>query len=211
MQIMSKSNLFFNSEDENLLRKAQEEEDELEEGEIENDEDFVTEDEDDDEDDDEEEEEDEEDDDEDDEEEEEFASETLFQRIAALQDIIRPTTRVRIYKTVSSTVSSTLSALQAGGKLGWIVATSALLVVLPVALEVERETFALQQENAQRVQQMQAQQVLKLHAFIHFYSLHDHHCHAWTYLLIFLSNLLIGHAYLPSHLSFKSYTNCLYF
>jgi mitochondrial import receptor subunit TOM22 len=210
MQITSKSNLFFNSEDENLLRKAQEEEDELEEGEIENDEDFVTEDEDE-EDDDEEEEEDEEDDDEDDEEEEEFASETLFQRIAALQDIIRPTTRVRIYKTVSSTVSSTLSALQAGGKLGWIVATSALLVVLPVALEVERETFALQQENAQRVQQMQAQQVLKLHAFIHLYSLHDQHCHAWTYLLIFLSNLLIGHAYLPSHLSFKSYNNCLYF
>ncbi|KAJ3070197.1 mitochondrial import receptor protein [Podochytrium sp. JEL0797] len=90
---------------------------------------------------------------------EEFENETLLERIAALADIIPPTTRHAVSTTVSNTVSIGFSSAQFVGKGLWVVATSALLVLMPIALEIERESFAIQQENAQRVQATQAAQI----------------------------------------------------
>jgi import receptor subunit TOM22 len=46
------------------------------------------------------------------------------------------------------------------GNVAWVLATTALMLAVPVALEVEREGFVIQQETQQRTQQQQAQQVL---------------------------------------------------
>ncbi|ORY43774.1 hypothetical protein BCR33DRAFT_766448 [Rhizoclosmatium globosum] len=90
---------------------------------------------------------------------EDFENETLFERFAALADIIPPTRRHAIYSTVSKTLATGFSTAQFAGKGLWVVATSALLVLMPVALEMERESFAIQQENAQRLQATQAAHV----------------------------------------------------
>ncbi|KAI9345206.1 mitochondrial outer membrane translocase complex, subunit Tom22 [Obelidium mucronatum] len=92
-------------------------------------------------------------------EDDEFESETLLERIAALADIIPPTKRHAIAKAVSNTLSTGFYTAQFAGKGLWVVATSALLVLMPVALEMERESFAIQQENSQRVQATQAAQI----------------------------------------------------
>jgi import receptor subunit TOM22 len=87
------------------------------------------------------------------------AEETLFDRIAALVDIIPPTTR----HAISSRVSKTTSLVKRGGKiLGnvvWIVTTSALLVGLPLALSLEDEGKIVLHEKEMLAQQQGAQQV----------------------------------------------------
>ncbi|KAI8835694.1 mitochondrial outer membrane translocase complex, subunit Tom22 [Chytriomyces cf. hyalinus JEL632] len=94
-----------------------------------------------------------------DEEDDEFEQETFFERLSALVDIIPPTKRHVIYKSVSNTFSTGFAVSQFAGKGLWVIATSALLVLMPVALEIERESFAIQQENAQMVQAKQAAQI----------------------------------------------------
>ncbi|KAI8622417.1 mitochondrial outer membrane translocase complex, subunit Tom22 [Chytriomyces sp. MP71] len=89
----------------------------------------------------------------------EFEQETFFERIAALVDIVPPTQRHAVYKSVSQALSTGFSVSQFAGKGLWVIATSALLVLMPVALEIERESFAIQQENAQMVQAKQAAQI----------------------------------------------------
>ncbi|KAJ3344546.1 mitochondrial import receptor protein [Entophlyctis luteolus] len=86
-------------------------------------------------------------------------NETVLERLAALVDIVPATTRQRIASTVSSAVSSAKAAGVVVGKGVWVIATAALLVAVPVALEVEREGFAIGQENQQRVQASQASQL----------------------------------------------------
>ena len=85
--------------------------------------------------------------------------ETFYERIAALVDIVPPTTRHKI----SSRLSSTASFAKAGGKfvgnLVWIVTTSALLVGLPLALILEDEAKIVAQEKEMLAQQQGAQQV----------------------------------------------------
>ncbi|KAJ3379441.1 mitochondrial import receptor protein [Entophlyctis sp. JEL0112] len=86
-------------------------------------------------------------------------NETVLERLAALVDIVPATTRQRIASTVSSAVSTTKAAGLVVGKGLWVIATAALLVAVPVALEIERESFAIGQENQQRVQASQASQL----------------------------------------------------
>ena len=85
--------------------------------------------------------------------------ETFYERIAALADIVPPTTRYKI----SSRLASTASFVKAGGKLVgnlvWIVTTSALLVGLPLALSLEDEAKLEAQEKEMLAQQQGAQQV----------------------------------------------------
>ena len=87
------------------------------------------------------------------------AGETILDRIAALIDIVPPTTR----HTISSRVSKTASVLKRGGKivgnLVWIVTTSALLVGLPLALSLEDEAKIVAQDKEILAQQQGAQQV----------------------------------------------------
>jgi mitochondrial import receptor subunit TOM22 len=85
--------------------------------------------------------------------------ESFFDRVAALVDIVPPTTR----HTISSRVSKTASFLKGGGKLVgnivWVVTTSALLVALPLALSLEDEAKVVAQEKEMLEQQAGAQQV----------------------------------------------------
>ena len=85
--------------------------------------------------------------------------ETFYERLAALVDIVPPTTR----HAIASRVSATASFLTAGGRLVgnvvWIVTTSALLVGLPLALSLEDEAKIVAQEKEMIAQQQGAQQV----------------------------------------------------
>ena len=87
------------------------------------------------------------------------AAESLFDRLAALQDIVPPTTR----HSISSRVSRTTSFLVRGGKfagnIAWVIATSALLVGLPLVLVLEDESRIVQQEKEMLAQQQGAQAV----------------------------------------------------
>ena len=85
--------------------------------------------------------------------------ESFFDRIAALKDIVPPTTR----HSIASTFTKSTSWIKRGGKLAgnviWIVTTSALLVALPLALILEDEAKIVAQEKEVMEQQQGAQQV----------------------------------------------------
>ncbi|KAF7768177.1 hypothetical protein Agabi119p4_7420 [Agaricus bisporus var. burnettii] len=86
--------------------------------------------------------------------------ESLFDRVAALVDIVPPTTR----HSISSKISKTASFIKKGGKVAgnivWVVTTSALLVALPLALSLEDEAKLVAQEKEMLEQQQGAQQML---------------------------------------------------
>lgn len=73
--------------------------------------------------------------------------ETVWERIAALKDIIPPSTRRSISSSFSTTTSYAFTGSLLLGKLGWVVTTSALLVGLPFALAVEDESRIVAQEK----------------------------------------------------------------
>jgi import receptor subunit TOM22 len=82
--------------------------------------------------------------------------ESLLERIGALVDIVPPTTRQRIANAVGNTVSFGFGLGKTVGSGLWILCTGALLVVLPVSLELERDAMAIQQEFQQRGVQQEA-------------------------------------------------------
>ncbi|KAJ3313488.1 hypothetical protein HDV04_001917 [Boothiomyces sp. JEL0838] len=73
--------------------------------------------------------------------------ESLLERLAALVDIIPPTTRARVSNAVSNGVSVGFGLGKLAGSGLWVLTTAALLVFLPVGLELEREQVAFQQEQ----------------------------------------------------------------
>jgi import receptor subunit TOM22 len=85
--------------------------------------------------------------------------ESLFDRIAALKDIVPPTTRHNISTRVLKTASFFKRASKVVGNVVWVVTTSALLVGLPLALALEDEAKIVQQEKEMLEQQQGAQQV----------------------------------------------------
>lgn len=88
-------------------------------------------------------------------------AETFFDRIAALVDIVPPTTRYAIASRASKTASVLKSLAKVSGNVIWIVTTSALLVGLPLALSLEDEAKIVAQEKEIMAQQQGAQQVSK--------------------------------------------------
>ncbi|KAG6830690.1 hypothetical protein H0H92_015166 [Tricholoma furcatifolium] len=86
--------------------------------------------------------------------------ETFFDRVAALVDIVPPSTR----HSIASRVSKTASLIKRGGKIAgnivWVITTSALLVALPLALSLEDEAKIVAQEKEMMEQQQGAQQML---------------------------------------------------
>ncbi|KAL2001566.1 hypothetical protein VTN02DRAFT_1590 [Thermoascus thermophilus] len=75
--------------------------------------------------------------------------ETLYERIAALKDIIPPATRRRVTSTVSSLTSFTKSTIRFSGKALWILSTSAFLLGVPWALAYAEEEQYIQMEREQ--------------------------------------------------------------
>ncbi|CAE6409418.1 unnamed protein product [Rhizoctonia solani] len=86
--------------------------------------------------------------------------ETLGERLAALVDIVPPTTRQSIKSKVSNAASIAKRVGKIGGNIIWVVTTSALLVGLPLALALEDEAKIVQQEKEMLAQQQGAQGML---------------------------------------------------
>lgn len=86
-------------------------------------------------------------------------AETIFDRIAALKDIVPPTTRTSIVATTDSIKSWAAWALASSGQVAWWATTSALLVGLPLALAIEDEARISQQEREMQMQSAGQQQV----------------------------------------------------
>lgn len=91
------------------------------------------------------------------------ANETLFDRMAALVDIVPPTTRHSISSRISKTASFVKRGTKIVGNIVWVVTTSALLVALPLALSLEDEAKIVAQEKEMMEQQQGAQQVSFFH------------------------------------------------
>ncbi|OCH88690.1 mitochondrial import translocase, subunit Tom22 [Obba rivulosa] len=85
------------------------------------------------------------------------AEESFYERIAALVDIVPPTTRHSISTTISNTFGFVKTTGKVVGNLMWIVTTSALLVGLPLALSLEDEAKIVAQEKEILAQQQGAQ------------------------------------------------------
>lgn len=85
--------------------------------------------------------------------------ESLLDRLAALKDIVPPTTRHSLASKVSKTASFVKRTSKFAGNVIWVVTTSALLIGLPLALILEDEAKVVAQENEMLAQQQGAQQV----------------------------------------------------
>jgi import receptor subunit TOM22 len=85
--------------------------------------------------------------------------ESFFDRVAALKDIVPPTTRHSIATRVSKTASFVKRSGKLLGNVIWVVTTTTLLIGLPLALIIEDESKAEAQEREMLEQQQGAQQV----------------------------------------------------
>lgn len=79
--------------------------------------------------------------------------ETLYERLAALKDIIPASTRRSIHAKYETVSAWTKSGLLFGGKTLWVVSTSALLLGVPWALAYSEEQMIVEQERAEMMQQ----------------------------------------------------------
>jgi len=86
--------------------------------------------------------------------------ESFYERLAALVDIVPPTTRNKISSRFSQTTDILKKTGKVLGNIVWIVTTSALLVGLPLALSLEDEAKIVAQEKEMLAQQQGAQQML---------------------------------------------------
>jgi len=80
-------------------------------------------------------------------------SESLYDRIIALQDILPPTQRRFITSTINTTGSWLKSGLTFSGKALWVVSTSALLLGVPWALAYAEEQQMIEMEREMKMQQ----------------------------------------------------------
>ncbi|KAI7877930.1 mitochondrial import translocase, subunit Tom22 [Lichtheimia hyalospora FSU 10163] len=85
--------------------------------------------------------------------------ESLLDRLAALKEIIPLKHRNRIAASASTLTSWGKTGATFVGKSAWVVTTSMLLLVLPLALEIEKEQALLAYEK-EAMQQQGAQQML---------------------------------------------------
>ncbi|KAH8704116.1 mitochondrial import receptor subunit tom22 [Talaromyces proteolyticus] len=79
----------------------------------------------------------------------ELETETLYERVIALKDIIPPQSRRRITDTVSGLSNFTKSTLSFSGKALWVISTSAFLLGVPWALAFAEEEQYVQMEKEQ--------------------------------------------------------------
>jgi mitochondrial import receptor subunit TOM22 len=87
--------------------------------------------------------------------------ESLFERIQGVCDSLPLQSMATVYNLSLDAIDTSVNIAGKIGAVGWVLATSGLLLIVPTALELEREGFVIQQETQQRVQQQQAKQVLE--------------------------------------------------
>lgn len=85
--------------------------------------------------------------------------ESILDRIAALKDIVPLKHRTRISNSVSTLTSWGKTGATFVGKSAWVITTSMFLLVLPLALEIEKEQALVAYEK-EAMQQQGTQQML---------------------------------------------------
>ncbi|GAA6011724.1 hypothetical protein JCM10207_004223 [Rhodosporidiobolus poonsookiae] len=75
------------------------------------------------------------------------SQETFAERLAALKDMISPSTRASISDSVSTAQAYAKWTVGKVGAAAWVTCTSALLVGLPLLLSIEGEAAIVQQEK----------------------------------------------------------------
>lgn len=93
-------------------------------------------------------------------EDEEVFSETIVERILALQDAFPFNLQRRIVRGVRTCYSTGRHVASFAASGLWVVATGGTILLLPLMMEVEKESAAVQQEAQIAVQQQQAQQIV---------------------------------------------------
>lgn len=68
-----------------------------------------------------------------------IAHETPMDRIRALKDIVDPVTRYHIKRITASTYSRTAAVINQIGRVAWVVATTGLVIAVPLAWELDKE------------------------------------------------------------------------
>ncbi|KAJ6261966.1 hypothetical protein Dda_2765 [Drechslerella dactyloides] len=80
-------------------------------------------------------------------------SETLYDRLLALKDIIPPGRRAQLSRSFNGTYSFVSSGLLMGGKTLWVLSTSALMLGVPYVLAWQEEQQLLEMEKEMQMQQ----------------------------------------------------------
>ncbi|TGZ83019.1 mitochondrial import translocase, subunit Tom22 [Ascodesmis nigricans] len=88
------------------------------------------------------------------EDEDEDLSETLYDRLVALKDIIPLKYRVRVSNAVWTVYSMVSGTLRFGGNAVWILSTSAIMLGVPYALAVGEEQQMVEMEKEMKAQQL---------------------------------------------------------
>lgn len=86
-------------------------------------------------------------------EEDDVEKETLAERIIALRDVVPPQYRTQVASCATSFVDSVRSGFSYGGKALWVVATSSLLLVVPLSLSIVSEQQLLEMEKEMKMTQ----------------------------------------------------------
>lgn len=87
------------------------------------------------------------------------ANETFLDRIRALKDIVPLQTRSSIKNTAHQFSSTVFSVGQVLGHIAWVLTTSAMVLVVPLVFEMEKDHAMTSWEKEQQMQQQGAQQV----------------------------------------------------
>ncbi|KAI9596848.1 mitochondrial import receptor subunit Tom22-domain-containing protein [Syncephalis fuscata] len=90
---------------------------------------------------------------EDEDDEDDYLDETFIERVAALKEIIPLSTRNFVSRQTDLAVSACWQVKSFVGTLSWIITTSALMIGVPLVLELEREQQYVQYEKEMQLQQ----------------------------------------------------------
>jgi import receptor subunit TOM22 len=74
--------------------------------------------------------------------------ESLLERLSALVDIVPPTVRANVASFAINLKNYSIKGSGLVGSALWAITTASLLVVLPISLELERDSMAIQQQAA---------------------------------------------------------------
>ncbi|KPI35138.1 Mitochondrial import receptor subunit tom22 [Cyphellophora attinorum] len=83
--------------------------------------------------------------------------ESLYDRLAALKDIVPPQQRASLSKFASNTSSAVSTGISYGGKGLWVIISSVLLLGIPYALALSEEQALMEAERQQSMMQDGAQ------------------------------------------------------
>ncbi|KAI8050534.1 mitochondrial import receptor subunit Tom22-domain-containing protein [Syncephalis plumigaleata] len=90
---------------------------------------------------------------EDEDEDDDYLDETFLERVAALKEIIPLSTRHFVSRQADRVVSTCWQVKSFVGALSWVITTSALMIGVPLVLELEREQQYVQYEKEMQLQQ----------------------------------------------------------